>query len=95
MIITDLGSIPSGLTNTAPGENETWDEIAEEWVADIDAEIAAIEAQYAPQFAALDVALLNVLWADGPNETAGRAALAAQREALLADKELEILTLLM
>lgn len=52
-----------------------------------------IDARYAEQLKALDEALLNVLWLDGPEEATGRATLQAQRDALLAAKELEILTL--
>ncbi|MBU1002803.1 MAG: hypothetical protein KKE73_09795 [Proteobacteria bacterium] len=39
--ITELGPIPDGLTDTAPGEFETWDDVAEAWVFDLVAAKAA------------------------------------------------------
>ena len=67
--VRDLGPLPAGWSDTPPEPT-------------VEEKLAAIEANYAPQFAALDAALLNALWADG--EEAKRAELAQKRGTLYA-----------
>lgn len=74
--ITELGPIPDGLTDTAPGEFEVWD--GDEWVVDTEALAASIRAQRDTLLAASD-------WTqtlDAPLTATAKQAWKVYREAL-------------
>lgn len=60
----------------------------------IEEKLSAVEASYAPQFASLDTALLNVLWTGGADEQAQRAELAQRRANLSAKKDEEMMNII-
>jgi hypothetical protein len=62
--------------------------------AKFDYDVAAIESVYKGKTITLDEALLNTLWADGVDMETKLTTLRAQRNQVLMDKELEILSLL-
>lgn len=55
--------------------------------------LTAIEAKYAGKQAELDSALVNALWAGGPQESSSRIALMAERQKLIDNRDAEIAAL--
>lgn len=81
----DLSPLPEGWSDTAP--EPAPDEL-------LDAAIRELEALYRRKYDALDRLLLVVLHTGGPNETASRQAISAQRLALIEEFNLDLLNLL-